>query len=74
MTADELDRRANARHERQHQAETRAFASWHRLQLHVFPQVQASPHWHDAAGRAEGFWQPHLHSEPVQTPQVQTFD
>jgi hypothetical protein len=52
----------------------RAFAWWQPLQLHVGPQLETSPHWHEAAGRAAGFWPPHLQSEPVQTAQAQTFD
>jgi hypothetical protein len=52
----------------------RAFACWQPWQLHVSPQRHASPHWHDAAGLGTGFWQPHVHSEPVQTVQAQTFD
>jgi hypothetical protein len=41
------------------------------LQLQVGPQLQTSPHWHEAAGCG---WQPHWHSEPGQTAHVQTFD
>jgi hypothetical protein len=41
--------------------------------VQVSPQAQAGPHWHDAAGRAV-VWQPHLHSEPLQTAHVQGFD
>jgi hypothetical protein len=52
----------------------RAFACWQPWQLHVSPQRHASPHWHEAAGMGTGFWQPHVHSEPVQTVQAQTFD
>ena len=49
-------------------------------QLHVGPQLQAGPQlqrsseWHDAAGWAAGFWQPQVHSEPVQAAHAQTFD
>jgi hypothetical protein len=49
-------------------------------QLHVGPQLQAGPQlqrsseWHDADGRAAGFWQPQVHSEPVQAAHAQTFD
>jgi hypothetical protein len=42
--------------------------------VQVAPQAQAGPHWHDAAGRAVVAWQPHLHSEPLQTAHVQRFD
>jgi hypothetical protein len=42
--------------------------------VHVSPQVQAAPHWHDAAGRAGVVWQPHLHSDSLQTAHAQTFD
>jgi hypothetical protein len=42
--------------------------------VQVSPQAQAGPHWHADAGRAVVVWQPHLHSEPVQTAHVQTFD
>jgi hypothetical protein len=52
----------------------RAFACWQPLQLHVGPQLQTSPHWHEADGRAAAFWQPHVHSEPVQAAHAQTFD
>jgi hypothetical protein len=52
----------------------RAVACWQPLQLHVSPQLQTSPHWHEAVGTAAGFWQPHVHSGPIQVPQAQTFD
>jgi hypothetical protein len=52
----------------------RAFACWQPLQVHVGPQLQTSPHWHEAAGGLAGFWQPQLHSEPVQTAHAQPFD
>jgi hypothetical protein len=52
----------------------RAFACSQRLQLHVGPQLQTSPQWHEAAGRSAGFWQPQVHSEPVQTAHAQPFD
>ena len=52
----------------------RPFACWQLLQVHVSPQLQTSPHWQEAAGRAAGFWQPQVHSEPVHTAQPQTFD
>jgi hypothetical protein len=52
----------------------RPFACWQPLQSHVGPQLQTSPHWHEAAGQPAGFWHPHVHSEPVQTVQAQTFD
>jgi hypothetical protein len=71
---------APRQHEPQHQAETAgsgeegsALACWQPWQLHVGPQLQTSPHWHDT-GRAAAFWQPHVHSEPVQVAQTQTFD
>lgn len=51
-----------------------ASACWQPSQVHVGPQLQTSPHWHEAAGRAAAFWQPHAHSEPVQAAQAQTFD
>jgi hypothetical protein len=44
------------------------------LQVQVGPQLQISPHWHEADGRAAAFWQPHVHSEPVQAAHAQTFD
>jgi hypothetical protein len=44
------------------------------LQLHVGPQSQTSPHWHEAAERAGKFWQPQVHSEPVQTAHAQAVD
>ena len=43
-------------------------------QLHVGPQLQRSSEWHGAAGRAAGFWQPQVYSEPEQAAQAQTFD
>jgi hypothetical protein len=52
----------------------RAFACWQPLQVHVGPQLQNSPHWHEVAGRAAAFWQPQVHAEPVQAAQAQTFD
>jgi hypothetical protein len=52
----------------------RAFACWQPLQVHVGPPPQTSPHWHEAAGRAAAFWQPQVHSEPVQAAHAQTFD
>jgi hypothetical protein len=52
----------------------RAFACWQPLQVHVGPQLQTSPHWHEAAGRSAEFWHPQVHSEPVQTPHAQPFD
>jgi hypothetical protein len=51
----------------------RAFACWQPLQVHVGPQPQTSPHWHEA-GRAAALWQLHVHSEPVQVAQANTFD
>jgi hypothetical protein len=44
------------------------------LQVHVGPQLQTSPHWHEADGWSAGFWQPQVHSEPVQTEHAQAFD
>jgi len=44
---------------------------WH---VHAGPQLQTSPHWHDAAGVGAGFWHPQVHSGPRQMAQVQTFD
>jgi len=55
-------------------SEMRALACWHPRQVHVGPQLQTSPHWHEAAGRAAAFWQPQVHSEPVQVAHAQTFD
>ena len=52
----------------------RAFACWQPLQVHVGPQLQTSPHWHEAAGRSARFWHPQVHSEPVQTAHAQPFD
>jgi hypothetical protein len=52
----------------------RAFACWQPLQVQVGPQLQTSPHWHEAAGRSAEFWQPQAHSEPVQTAHAQPFD
>jgi hypothetical protein len=51
-----------------------AFACRQPLQLHVGPQLQASPHWQDAAVRAAGSWQPQVHSEPGQTAHAHPFD
>jgi hypothetical protein len=31
------------------------------LQVHVSPQLQTSPHWHETAGADAGFWQPQVH-------------
>jgi hypothetical protein len=39
----------------------RAFACWQLLQVHVSPQLQASPHWQEAACTGTGFWQPQVH-------------
>jgi hypothetical protein len=50
------------------------FACRQALQLHVSAQLQTSPHWHEAAGGAAVFWQPHWHWEPTQTAHAQTFD
>jgi hypothetical protein len=33
----------------------RAFACWQLLQVHVGPQLQASPHWHEAVATGAGF-------------------
>jgi hypothetical protein len=57
-------------------ADWRAFACWQPLQVHVGPQPQTSPHRHEAADWTGGFgfWQPHLHSEPVQTAHAHAFD
>ena len=52
----------------------RAFACWQLSQLHVSPQLQTSPHWHEAAGTGAGFWQPQVHWVPTQVPHTQTFD
>ena len=40
----------------------RAFAFWQPVQVHAGPQLQTSPHWHEAAGRGAVFWQPQVHS------------
>ena len=55
-------------------SEARAFACWQPVQVHVAPQLQTSPHWHDAIGAGAGFWQPQVHSVPTQVSQTQTFD
>jgi hypothetical protein len=44
------------------------------LQLHVAPQRHASPHAQPAFCPLGGFWQPHLHWDPAQAPQTQTFE
>ena len=36
-------------------SETRAFARPQPLQLHVSPQLQPSPHWHDTVDTGAGF-------------------
>jgi len=51
-----------------------AFGFWQPLQVQVGPQLQIAPHWHEAGGRSAGFWQPQVHSEPVQTAHAQPFD
>jgi hypothetical protein len=51
-----------------------AFACWQLLQLHVSPQLQTSPHWHDAVATGAGFWHPHVHWAPTQVSHPQTFD
>jgi hypothetical protein len=33
-----------------------AFACWQLLQVHVSPQLQTSPHWHQPVGAGVGFW------------------
>ena len=55
-------------------SDRRAFACWQALQVQVGPQVQMSPHWHEAAGRGAGFWQPQVHCAPTHVPHAQTFD
>jgi len=55
-------------------SERRAFAWWQPSQVHAGPQLQTSPHWHDAVGCAAALWQPQVHSEPVQAAHTQTFD
>jgi hypothetical protein len=52
----------------------RAFACSQPLQVHAGPQPHASPHWQEAAGRSAGFWQPHVHSAPMQVMQAQPFN
>jgi hypothetical protein len=53
----------------------RAFACWQLLQLHVSPQLQTSPHWHETTvGTGAGFWQPQVHCVATQVPHTQTFD
>jgi hypothetical protein len=42
-------------------SEMRAFAYWQLLQWHVPPQLQTSPHWHEAVGTGAGCWQPQVH-------------
>jgi hypothetical protein len=39
----------------------RAFACWQLVQWHPSPQLQTSPHWHEAVGTGAGFWQPQVH-------------
>jgi len=48
-------------------------ACWQPSQVHVGPQLQTSPHWHEVAGTGAGFWQPQVHQVP-QVPHTQTFD
>jgi len=43
------------------------------LQLHVWPQLQTSPHW-QAVGAGAEFWQPQLHWVATQVSHPQTFD
>ena len=52
----------------------RAFACSQLSQVQVGPQLQASPHWHDAADAAAEFWQPQVHWGPTQVSHTQTFD
>ena len=53
----------------------RAFRCWPLVHVHVSPQLQTSPHWHDAvAGTGAGFWQPQVHCEPAQDWHAQTFE
>jgi hypothetical protein len=52
-TADDSeDARAGVHHR---VSEMRAFACWQLLQVHVGPQLQASPHWHEAVATGAGF-------------------
>jgi len=55
-------------------SDTRALPCWQLLQVHVGPQLQTSPHWHEAAGTGAAFWQPQVHRVPTQVPHTQTFD
>lgn len=52
----------------------RALLCWQPSQVHDSPQLQVSPHRHDAIGWVAGFWQPQVHSEPLQAVHKQTFD
>jgi len=38
-----------------------AFPCWQLRQVHVSPQVQTSPHRHEAIGTGAGCWQPQVH-------------
>jgi hypothetical protein len=51
----------------------RTFACWQLLQQHVGPQLQTSPHWHEAVAAAE-VWQPQVHWIPTQVSHPRTFD
>jgi len=44
------------------------------LQVHVGPQLETSPHRHEAVGTGAGFWQPQVHCVPTQVAHPQTFD
>jgi hypothetical protein len=57
--ADDGEEACTAVHQRV--SKTRAFACWQLLQLHVSPQLQTSPHWHEAVGTGAGVWQPQVH-------------
>jgi len=39
----------------------RALACWQLLQVHASPQLQTSPHWHEAVGTGAAFRQPQAH-------------
>jgi hypothetical protein len=52
----------------------RAAACRQPSQVHVGPQLQTSPHWHDALSAGAECWQPQVHWVPTQVSHPQTFD